>query len=106
MLDLVLPDQHEHCEVGIELMLIAGCFKPERASSSAHSLTDLGPLKPKSPGFHKPLRWDSSRAPCLQDDGLDKMLESHCKQMVEFAKWHNKLKPTLCHSGSALGMAP
>ena len=37
MLKLVLPDQRERCEVGIELLLMANRLVPERVLSNARS---------------------------------------------------------------------
>ena len=37
MLELVLPDQHERWEIGIELMLLDGRFTPEQVLVNAHS---------------------------------------------------------------------
>ena len=74
MLDSVLPDQCEHCEIGIELMLMDGHFTPEQAPCT-RSYTDSSPLTPESMGLRKSLRRGSgSRAPCLQDNMLDKIL--------------------------------
>ena len=70
MLDYVLPHQREHCEDGIELMLIAGHFTPERAPYTRSSVSS-SPLKPESMGLRKSHRRDSPQAPHLQDNCLE-----------------------------------
>jgi hypothetical protein len=100
MLDCVLPDQRDRCEIGIELMLIDGHFTLEQAFC-ARSYTDSSPLAPESVGLRKSLRRGSSCAPRLQDDTLDKILISHKEMMAEHVKWRDGLKPMPCHSDPA-----
>ena len=98
MLDSVLPDQCEHCEIGIELMLMDGHFTPEQAPCT-RSYTDSSPLTPESMGLRKSLRRGSgSRAPCLQDNTLDKIL-------VVIRKWwlntrNGVMSLSICHATS------
>ena len=107
MLDYVLPHQRERCKVGIELMLRDGRFTPERAPSSACSFTNLNLSRLEPPGLRNSPRRGSPRAPHLQDDYLDKLLESHQEAMTEFAKWRDEPKPTLwCSEGSTSETTP
>ncbi|KAF8332546.1 hypothetical protein F5887DRAFT_1080692 [Amanita rubescens] len=88
MLDSVLPDQRDCCEVGIELMLRDGCFTPERVIR-ARSSTDSSSVRLDPSDLHKSLRRSGSRALCLQENSLDELLRSHQKLMIE---WREGLK--------------
>ena len=91
MLDCVMPHQHKRCEIGIELMLKDNHFVLEQ-TSSACPYTNTSPLKPKSSGPHKPLRQDSSRAPCLLNDMLDELIRHQNELRIELARLCEELE--------------
>ncbi|KAF8338574.1 hypothetical protein F5887DRAFT_1077670 [Amanita rubescens] len=96
MLDLVLPDQRDNCEIGIELMLKAGWFTPEREQSSARSSITQNPLKQ---GTHGSRKRDSPQASRLLDDMLDEFIKRQDELRSELAKTREELKSsfTSCH---------
>ena len=117
MLELVLPDQRECCEVGIELLLMADHFIPERVPSDARSsvIPSLSRQEPRHP--HRSHRQGSRSSSSLQDT-IDEIIRSHMALMDKIAKekgefWSQFRQttlpdpvPTPCCSGSAPGIAP
>ena len=106
MLELVLPEQREHCEIGIELMLKDGCFAPEQVPLDARSS-----ITSKSP------RQASRSASSLQDM-IDEIIRSHIALMDKIARENREFRsqfgqttlqdpaPTPRCSSSASGIAP
>ena len=117
MLKLVLPDQRECCEVGIELLLMANRLMPERVLSDAHSSIISKPSRQESQCSHKSLRQGSRSASSLQDT-IDEIVRNHMALMDKLAKESKEFQsqmrktafpdpaPTPCLSGSASGIAP
>ena len=88
MLEFILPDQYKHCEVGIELMLLDGCFTPEQAP---YVCSSTGP---------SPSRWRSHGLL------LDEMIQHQEESRVELAKLFEELKLALIPSQpSPLGLS-
>ncbi|KAF8625349.1 hypothetical protein AX14_011636 [Amanita brunnescens Koide BX004] len=117
MLELVLPDQRERWEIGIELMLLDGRFAPEQMLVNACS-SNVSNLSRQDPQCsHKSLRQASRSASSLQNT-IDEIVKGHttlmnklAKESEEFQKEMRKTAfpdpaPAPCHSDSALETTP
>ncbi|KAF8350324.1 hypothetical protein F5887DRAFT_1070517 [Amanita rubescens] len=93
MLDSVLPHQRECCEDGIELMLIEGCFTPERIPYTRSSASPS--LSRQDSDRQGSRRRDSPRASRLIDDILDEFIRHQDELRVELAKSRKELKSSL-----------
>ena len=117
MLELVLPEQREHCEIGIELMLRDGRFVPERVPLDARSpvISNLSGQEPRH--SHRSRRWGSRNSSSLQDM-IDEIVRSHMALMDKLAKESREFRsqfgqtalrdpaPIPRRSSSASGIAP
>ena len=85
MLELVLPEQRERCEIGIELMLRDGRFVPERVPLDACSpvIANLSRQEPRH--AHRSHRQGSRSSSSLQDT-IDEIIRSHIALMDKIAK--------------------
>ena len=117
MLKLVLPDQRECCEVGIELLLMANRLMPERVLSDARApvISNLSRQEPRH--SHRSRRQGSRSSSSLQDT-IDEIIRSHIALMDKIVREKREFRsqfgqtalpgpgPTPCCSGLASGIAP
>ena len=87
MLELVLPDQRESCEIGIELLLMANRLTPERIQSDARSSIISKPSRQESQRSHRSRRQSSRSSSSLQDL-IDEIIRSHTALMVKIGRAH------------------
>ncbi|KAF8644077.1 hypothetical protein AX14_009506 [Amanita brunnescens Koide BX004] len=120
MLELVLPEQRKHCEIGIELMFRDGRFVSERVPLDARSpvISNASNLSRQEPRHsHKPHRQGSRSSSSLQDT-IDEIVRSHIALMDKIARENREFRsqfgqtalrgpaPTPRCSSSASGIAP
>ena len=117
MLELVLPDQRESCEVGIELLLMANRLTPERVLSDARSSVIPSMSREEPQHSHRSRRQGSRSSSSLQDT-IDEIIRSYMALMDKLAKENREFRsqfgqttlqdpaPTPRRSSSASGIAP